>query len=216
MSRPPHLYSVHPATQMTQEWLVSLPQKTGKSLTEWAIITQHSGITDRKALATWLKQEFGLGTNQAIWVADVSMGTEESIAMSTNEGYLRLAEEWIDKQYDGKKQHLRPVYDHVLTVAMNLGEDVRACPTKTYLSLFRQYAFAQVKATTNSRIDLGLSLGSEEATVGKLIETGGAAKGDRITHRIPLSAVTDVDDEVVYWLHKAYTLDENIPAKNAH
>jgi hypothetical protein len=208
MSSVRHHYNIHPATVMTQEWILSLSERTGKSLEEWLIITQHSGLTTSKALTAWLKDEFGLGTNQAMWIANIALNTEESIAMSTNEGYLKLAEQWIDGQYGGKKQHLRPVYDHVLTVALEMGTDIRACPTKTYLSLFRQYAFAQIKPTTNSRIDLGLALGAEELPNGKLVNTGGAQKGDRITHRIPLTTVADVDDEVVYWLQKSYQRDE--------
>lgn len=205
-TKPLRPYSVHPATQMVQEWIAALPTKTGKSLEEWSAIAHSSGITDRKERIEWFKSEWKFGTNHAAWIVDVSFGDEDSIAMSSNKGYLQAAARWLENQYSGKKEHLRPVYDHLLTVAMSIGEDVNACPTKTYLSLFRSYAFAQIKPTTNTRIDLGLALGTEPA-LGRLIDTSGSAKGDRITHRIPLQAVSDVDDEVEHWLKLAYDKD---------
>ncbi len=42
---------------------------------------------------------------------------------------------------------------------------------------------------------------------GRLIDTGGFAKKDRITHRIPLTSVKEIDDEVKQWLKKAYEMD---------
>lgn len=206
MFKPLRPYSVHPATQMIQDWIAALPVKTGKALEEWSAIAHSSGITERKALIAWLKDEWKFGTNQAMWIANVALGDEDSIVMSSDEGYLNAAERWLEAQYSGKKEHLRPVYNHVLTVAMNIGEDVNACPTRTYLSLFRNHAFAQIKPTTNTRIDLGLALGNEPA-LGKLIDTGGLAKGDRITHRIALQTLTDVDDETRHWLQMAYDKD---------
>lgn len=206
MSKPSRPYSIHPATLMVQDWIAALPTKTGKALEDWLSIANSSGIITRKELTQWLKSEWKFGTNQAGWIAEIALGDADSIAMSSNEGYLQAAENWIAQQYSDKKEHLRPVYDHLLTVALNIGEDVNACPTKTYLSLFRNNVFAQIKPTTNTRIDLGLALAGEP-TVGKMIETGGAAKGDRITHRIPLQTIDDIDDEVEHWLKRAYDRD---------
>lgn len=39
-------------------------------------------------------------------------------------------------------------------------------------------------------------------------QPGGFAKKDRITHRIPLESVSDIDDEVKHWLKVAYDRDE--------
>lgn len=41
-----------------------------------------------------------------------------------------------------------------------------------------------------------------------MIDTGGFAKKDRITHRIPISSPADIDDEVRRWLGVAYKMDE--------
>jgi hypothetical protein len=199
-------YSVHPASVMTQEWLVALPQRTGRTIQEWTAIAQSSGLKEKKELAKWLKEEFSFGTNQALWVAEFALGEEDSIAMSTDEGYMRAAERWIDEQYSGKKQHLRPVYEKVLDTAFQISPEVKASPTKTYCSLFRHYAFAQIKPTTNTRIDIGLAL-QDEPIVGKITDTGGAKKGDCITHRISVQSSEDIDDEVEHWLRLAFTKD---------
>ena len=87
-----------------------------------------------------------------------------------------------------------------------LGKDVRVCPCKTIVPFYRQHVIAQVKPTTRTRIDFGLALKDTPCT-GRLIDTGGLAKKNRITHRIPLSSLTDINDEVKRWLKKAYDMD---------
>ena len=84
---------------------------------------------------------------------------------------------------------------------------MRACPGTTIVSLYRTHVFAQLKPTTRTRIDLGLALGDVPAT-GRLIDTGGLAKKDRITHRVAISRPEEIDDEVVRLLGVAYDLDE--------
>jgi hypothetical protein len=42
---------------------------------------------------------------------------------------------------------------------------------------------------------------------GRLVETGGYAKKDRITHRIAISSPADIDGEVRRWLRVAYEGD---------
>jgi hypothetical protein len=66
--------------------------------------------------------------------------------------------------------------------------------------------FAQIKPTTQTRIDLGFALGDMKGA-GRLIDTGGYAKKDRITHRIPITSVSEIDDEVKRWLKVAYDRD---------
>jgi hypothetical protein len=42
---------------------------------------------------------------------------------------------------------------------------------------------------------------------GRLIDTGGFARKDRITHRIALPSLAEVNDGVRRWLRKAYAMD---------
>ena len=102
---------------------------------------------------------------------------------------------------------MRPLYDQLLRLALSLGKDVKACPGKTIVSLYRNHVFAQIKPSTNTRIDFGFALGNMK-TPKRLIDTGGYEKKDRITRRIEVKSMTDIDDELKTWLKKAYEMDE--------
>src|SRR5262249_30429036 len=107
------------------------------------------------------------------------------------------------------KEPLRPLYDVLLEMGRGLGEDVKACPCKTIVPLYRNHVFAQIKPTTNTRIDLGFALTHYKGKLTKrVIDTGGLAKKDRITHRIEIKSAGDIDDEVKKWLKTAYELDK--------
>jgi hypothetical protein len=94
----------------------------------------------------------------------------------------------------------------MLALAFSLGKDVRVSPGKTMVPFYRKHVFANVKPTTNTRIDVGFALQDLEPT-GKLISTGGFDKGDRITHRIPITSAGEIDTEVRKWLKHAYEID---------
>src|SRR5262249_52883078 len=114
----------------------------------------------------------------------------------------------VDEQYAGPKEKLRPIYDQLLTLGKSLGDDVKACPCKTIVPLYRNHVFEQIKPTTNTRIDLGFALAAHKGKVPKrMIDTAGLAKKDRITHRIELKSANEIDDEVKKWLKTAYELD---------
>lgn len=197
-------YSVGPGVEMTRKWIESLPEKTGRTLDEWIALVKSSGPPTEKERREWLKAEHAFGTNTAWHVAERcdGKGTEED----SPEAYLQAAEEWVEDMFAGKKVHLRPIDDALLEAGQELGADVKICPCKTIVPYYRRHVFAQIKPTTNTRIDMGFALGDMKAT-GRLIETGGFAKKDRITHRIPLSTIEEIDDEVLRWLKIAYDRD---------
>jgi hypothetical protein len=189
---------------MTRKWLEGLSEKTGRSLEEWIDLVRSTGPPTEKERREWLKSKHSLGTNTAWFLAERcdGKGSEED----TPEAYLQAAETWVEEMFAGKKAHLRPVYDALLKAGRKLGRDVRVCPCKTIVPFYRNHVFAQIKPATNTRIDFGFALGDMKPT-GRLIDTGGFAKKDRITHRIPLSTVDEIDDEVLRWLKTAYDRD---------
>ena len=95
----------------------------------------------------------------------------------------------------------------MLATGFSLGKDVRVCPCKSMVPFYRKHVFANIKPSTNKRIDLGFALGDLK-TPKRLIDTGGYEKKDRITRRIEIKAKDDIDDEVKHWLKKAYEMDE--------
>jgi hypothetical protein len=105
-----------------------------------------------------------------------------------------------------KKADLRPIHDALIELGRSLGPDVKVCPCQTIVPLYRNHVFAEIKPATKTRIDLGFALGDTKAT-GRLIDTGGFAKKDRITHRIPITQPEEIDGEVEQWLKVAYDRD---------
>jgi Domain of unknown function (DUF5655)/Domain of unknown function (DUF4287) len=197
-------YSVHPSIVMVQSWVVSLPEKTGRSLDDWIRLVEKDGPSSEKDRRDWLKENHGLGTNTAWWIAERASG--RNLEGEDPDLYLKAADGYVSALFAGKKAGLRPIYDMLLKLGSALGHDVKICPCKTMVPFYRRHVFAQIKPSTATRIDLGLAL--EDTTVPeRVIDTGGLAKKDRITHRIMLSSPADVDAEVRYWLRFAYDLD---------
>jgi hypothetical protein len=201
------LYSVHPGVAMVQGWIATMKEKTGRTLEEWIAHIHAEGPDDEKACRGWLKEQYGVGTNTAWWLAEKALGKDKlGLADEDPDNYLREAPQYVDAMYSGGKAGLRPLYDELLQLGLALGDDVKACPCKTIVPLYRNHVFAQLKPTTRIRLDLGLALKDTKAE-GRLIDTGGFAKKDRITHRIGISTQADIDDEVRHWLRVAYDMD---------
>lgn len=192
------LYSLHPGYAMEATSMVNLQKRTGKTLEEWIKIVKKSGPSTEQERREWLKQEHNITTNYAHWIAERAEGKGGA------ENYH--PEKLVETMFAGKKAGLTPIYEKLLGLGLKLGKDVKACPCATIVPLYRQHVFAQIKPTTLTRLDLGLALGNMK-TPKRLINTGGYEKKDRITHRIPISALKEIDDEVKHWLKVAYDLD---------
>ena len=203
------IYGVHPGVAMTQKWVGELKDRTGRSLEEWLRLIKKSGPKEEKARREWLKTEYELGTNTAWWLAERAEGKGSEVG--DPDTYLEAAEGYVENMFAGGKAHLRPIYDALLKLGLSVGKDVKACPCQTIVPLYRNHVFAQIRPTTRARIDFGLALGDTKAK-GRLIDTGGFAKKDRITHRFEISSLKDIDDEVKRWLKVAYERDAGKPS----
>jgi hypothetical protein len=200
------LYSAHPSVDKVQKWMKELSEKTGRSLEEWIALTKDSGPPTEKERREWLEKEHKLGTNSATWIAERlnGKGTGE---FDSPVAYLNSAAEWVEAQYSGPRAALRPLYEQLLKLGFSMGKDVKACPCKTMVPFYRNHVFAQIKPSTNTRIDLGFALGNMKAPK-RLIDTGGYEKKDPITRRIEVKSKADIDGEVKRWLKTAYAMDE--------
>ena len=200
------IYGVHPGVLMTQKWISELKQKTGRSFDEWIKFIKKEGPADEAPRRDWLKEQHRLGTNHASWLAERSVG--KGGELGDPDSYLKTAEQYVDEMYSGKKEPLRPIYNALLKLGLSMGKDTKACPCQTIVPLYRNHVFAQIKPTTQTRIDFGLALGDTKKTPKRLIDTGGFAKKDRITHRFEITSLKDIDEEVKRWLKIAYDRDE--------
>lgn len=199
-------YAVHPSVQMVQKWLDDLQSKSGRTLEQWVALVERSVAKDAARRVAFLKEQHGLDSNVTGWIAERSLGARG--AFDTPQEYLASAPGWVDQQFAGKKAALRPIGDALLRAGQALGKDVKICPCQTMVPLFRAHVFAQVKASTNTRVDLGLALAKCARKLPKrLVDTGGLAKKDRITHRFEIQSLEQIDAEVEQWLAIAYELD---------
>jgi hypothetical protein len=189
---------------MMQAWVAGLQQKTGRTLDEWIELVQDEGPETERERRTWLRTKHGLGNNAAWWIAERAegKGTEDDDPAA----YLKAAESYVDAMFSGRKSALRPICEKVIELARGLGSDVKVCPCKTIIPLYRQHVFAEIKPASASRIDLGLALRDLKPTA-RLTDTGGFEKKDRITRRIALTSLAEIDAEVGTWLRYAYDLD---------
>jgi hypothetical protein len=190
------IYSAHPGFAMEESSRRNLLERTGQPLEWWTALVAAERLSGRAERVEWLKREHGLGHNYAQWIVERS---ERPEAEYDPDGL-------VDALFSGKKAHLRPIYDELLRLAFELGPDVTVTPCATIVPIRRRHVIAQVKPSTLTRVDLGFAL-RDAPEEGRLVSTGGFAKGDRISHRIPLTSVAEIDDEVRRWLTVAYEMD---------
>jgi hypothetical protein len=197
-------YDVHPNLSMIRDWIDTLKAKSGRTVEEWVDLVSKEGPHTTAERKAWLKATHGLGTNGASWIIDRAEGRDEGEEDPAT--YLRLSEENVETMFSGPKAALRPLYDALYDQARSLGSDVLICPAKTIVAIYRRHVIAQIKPSTRTRIDFGLALKNTPVT-GRLIDTGGLAKKDRITHRLEVTKPADIDAELKRWLVKAYQMD---------
>ena len=173
----------------------NLVRNTGKSLEAWLAEVREQKFTSQAQADSWLRRQKSLGPVTAAqlsgWAFRPANFGEET------------PEELLAGQFRGAKAELLPLYDRLVLAVQALGPDTSVSPRATFVSLRRNQQFGIIRASTNTRIDLGLRLPTTVATarlVAKSVMGGGI-----MTHRVGLSAVGDVDKDVLGWLKAAYS-----------
>ena len=103
-------------------------------------------------------------------------------------------------QYTGKES-LLPIYKALISYIETLGDDITITPKKTSVSIIRKRQFILIKPATKTRIDLGFKL-KGKATTDRLGDSG--PFGTMCTHRVKLTDVSEVDQELTDWIKEAY------------
>lgn len=172
----------------------SMKERTGKTLEEWVEVVKVSGIDplDQKSVRAWLKSEHGILQNSQWAIAD---------AAARAAGWVRPSVEgYIDAQYQGEKAVLRPIFDALREIIEGLGEDVAVEGRGGYTPFVRKRQFAAVQVSTKTRVDLGLRF--KEAPESALLST--SSLPGQSTHKVGLSSVEDITDELVGLIRLAY------------
>ncbi len=171
-----------------QTMIDNMPEKTGKSLSEWKSILRTKSFSKHSEAVNYLKKEH-----------KVTHGFANTIvSLSKDEG--TSSDDLIANQYKGK-ENLLPIYKHLVEIVNEFGQDVKVTPKKTEVSLDRKKKFAVIKPATKTRIDLGLKLKDKPVT--DRLENSGPF-GTMCTHRVRITDVNQIDTELKEWLNEAY------------
>ncbi|MBR9920455.1 MAG: DUF4287 domain-containing protein [Bacteroidetes bacterium] len=170
-----------------------LLEKTGKSLDHWIKVVKDSRLQKHGEILKFLKSEHGFTHGFANFV---SLKARASDAGSIDNNTL------LENQYKGKES-LLPIYEKLVKEIETFGEDVTRTPKKAAVSMIRKKQFALIKPATKTRVDLGLKL-KGKPTTDRLGDSG--PFGTMCTHRVQLTSVDQVDDQLIGWLKEAYEM----------
>ncbi|MFK7953542.1 MAG: DUF4287 domain-containing protein [Ekhidna sp.] len=171
-----------------QTMIDNMPDKTGKSLSEWKEILKSKSFEKHSQGVKFLKEVHGVTHGFANTI--VTLSKEE----------MDEPKDLVAKQYKGKEL-IFPIYEVLLSMVKEIGTDVVITPKKGSVSIIRKKQFALIKPATKTRIDLGLKLVGKD-TSERLGNSG--PFGTMCTHRVQISEVSELDDELNGWLKEAY------------
>lgn len=180
--------------EMTESMIANMPEKTGKSLSQWIAIVQKSRLARHSEIVSMLKSDHGLGHGYANLVAQRTL-------QSASGGEAPGGDDLVAAQYAGAKAALKPIYDALASALAKFGGDVELSPKKAYVSLRRNKQFGLIQPSTATRIDVGINLKGTPPTA--RLEASGSFNA-MVSHRVRVEAVTDVDRELIGWLKTAY------------
>ena len=167
----------------------------GKTMPDWFALIAASGRTKHTEIVVMLKSDYGMNHGAA---HRVSLLARHAVAAPPDaDGVADPA----DALYIGQKAALRPIHNAVMRAITTFGDDVEIAPKKDYLSLRRRKQFAMVQPRTAGWLDVGIILKDMPANGRLEWATGFNAL---FTHRVRITAIAEVDAELVGWLNHAY------------
>ncbi|HLK16500.1 MAG TPA: DUF4287 domain-containing protein [Fimbriimonadaceae bacterium] len=168
--------------------IAMLKEKTGKTLDEWRHIIEGAGLEKHGEVVAFLKGDHGLTHGYANQIALNRKANPEGSESDPVEAMLK------------SRPETRPIYDAVMAKLQAFGSDVDVAPKKAYESVRRKKQFAILQPAAG-RLDVGINLPGVAA--GPRLEASGSFNA-MLSHRVRVSSVDQVDDELVGWLRQAY------------
>ena len=183
--------------QGMRDWSAQLLERaTGKDVAAWNRVIARRGFANESALRKWLTAQGVTGYAQMLLVWE-RFGYPDFMTAG--------ADDLIGRQY-ADRASLRPILEATLAALPGMAQVAVVQSRKTYVSLVsKRRTFAVIQATTKNRVDLGLRLRDQRP--GGRLKPGKAVGNGSMTVCLPLSSPTDLDDEALGWLKRAY--DEN-------
>lgn len=175
--------------EMANSMRANLKQKTGKTLQQWLTLVKKSSLDKHGKIVAFLKSDHSVTHGFANLIAHDFLAQDKE-----QTGDL------VETQYSAGKAALKPIYDTIVSQLSHLPE-MEISPKKTYVSLRRNKQFALIQPSTKTRIDVGINLKGEAAT--ERLELSGSFNS-MVSHRVRVTAIDQVDNELIAWLTQAY------------
>ena len=177
--------------EATQNFINNLHEKTGKPLHEWVEMVKAAGHSKHKEIIAFLKAEKGL-----------THGYANLIALHTTDPSRGAGsvDDQVGAIFSGAKAAFRPVYDAVESALKGFGDDIEFGPKKGYVSVRRKKQFVTIEPKS-ARVDVCINLGDAPET-GRLEKVPNP--GMMPSHRVQVTAASEVDGEFIGWLKTAY------------
>ncbi|CAG0988904.1 hypothetical protein FLAV_02191 [Flavobacteriales bacterium] len=177
--------------KVTQTMVENLLKNTGKTLEQWIEIVKKQNFVKHGEIVKFLKEKHEFTHGFANLVAHKTKETDAGSAENTDD--------LITKQYVGK-EHFKPIYDKLISEIQGFGNDIEIAPKNAYVSLRRKKQFATLNPATKTRFEIGINLKGQEPK-GKLEPEKPNAM---CSHKINLTDLKDIDNEVIEWIKTAY------------
>jgi hypothetical protein len=174
----------------------SLEATTGRSVEDWLATVHGLGLQRHGEILAALKRDHGLSHGYANLLALVATGYGQ-------QGEAEL----VDGLFAGNRAGLRPIYDRVLEVVGELGDEMTIAPKKTMVSFRRGKQFACFTPMSAKRVDLGANLRGPPADAAVDVERLRATPGGTASNVFAIGSPADVDDVVVDWVRRAYEVN---------
>jgi predicted transport protein len=169
----------------------NLKVKTGHSIDEWRNLIRTLSFSKHGEIVKYLKESHGITHGYATTIASKVLGSDAASATDTDE--------LISNQYKGK-EYLVGIYEKLIFEINRFDGEFEISPKKAYVSLRRKKQFITLIPASKTRFEIGFNLKGVEAK-GKLEAEKPMAM---CSHKINLSDIHDIDQEVINWIKMAY------------
>jgi Domain of unknown function (DUF5655)/Domain of unknown function (DUF4287) len=132
--------------------LANIEKKSGKSLAQLSEAIGKSGKIKHGEIRGWLMEQYGLGHGDANTLVHYTLKSDGASAAAG-----ASTDDVLSEIYAGKKAHLRPIHEKLMSAIEKFGE-FEIAPKKGYVALRRKKQFAMLGPKTNERFELGLNL----------------------------------------------------------
>ena len=175
----------------TLTMIENLHKNTGKPLEQWIDIVKKQNFAKHGEIIKFLKEQHEFTHGFANLVAHK--------ANETDAGSVENQDDLITKQYQSK-EHLKPLYDKLMSEILKFGKDIEIAPKNSYVSLRRKKQFTILNPATRTRFEIGVNLKGQEAE-GRL---EAEKPNSMCKNKNKITDNNEIDTEVINWIKTAY------------